>query len=126
MRQIFLVLAVVALTMTSCRHESLEDRATKDAAEMTRKQCPTPYRNDVRVDSVVFNNMTKSFVYYCSIRNRLDDKSLIDKHRSEIVDEYRKQVAGTPSIKVYRQAKFRFEYVFRSAKTGKVILDFVV
>ncbi len=49
---IFLASLVVSCT------ESLEDKAVREAKEYTEKYCPTPYVNDSRTDSAVFDKNT--------------------------------------------------------------------
>lgn len=46
---------LVLLTFTACHHETIEERAAREAKEYTQKMCPTPVVNFTRTDSMVFD-----------------------------------------------------------------------
>ena len=102
---IALALAGLAV-LSSCHHNTLEDRAEKDASEYTRRYCPTPFTDNQRTDSITFTRADKTFHYYYTLRHAL--QADLDK--------------GTQN-KAYKDAGFRFHYVFRSATTGKTLLE---
>ena len=69
--------------LISCQ-ESLEERASQEAYNFTRKYCPTPFVNYVRTDSITFNKDTRSYTYYCTFGDILDNKDIIDANRNKI------------------------------------------
>ena len=61
----FLCLSLLTLLFVSC-HESLEERAEREAREYTERNCPTPVVNFSRTDSVRFDREARNYIYYCS------------------------------------------------------------
>ena len=55
---------IIALTLLASCTESLEDRAVREAREYTEKVRPTPYINDSRTDSAVFDKTSRTYTYY--------------------------------------------------------------
>ena len=80
-----------AILLCSC-HESIEKRAQREAREYTEKNCPTPVLNYMRTDSVVFETSTRTYHYYLSVMNDLDDAKIFELNRKLIVDNFMKQV----------------------------------
>ena len=86
-----------AILLCSC-HESIEKRAQREAREYTEKNCPTPVLNYMRTDSVVFETSTRTYHYYLSVMNDLDDAKIFELNRKLIVDNFMKQVSETTVI----------------------------
>ena len=114
-----LLLFVAAALMVSC-HESLEKRAQREAREYTEKNCPTPVLNYMRTDSVVFETNTRTYHYYLSVMNDLDDAKIFELNRKLIVDNFMKQVDESTSLRAYKQEGFNFAWTLRSGKDPKV------
>lgn len=109
------------VVFSSC-HESLEDRAAREAAEYTRKYCPTPVVNNTRTDSVVFNKQSKTYTYYCSFTDKFDDAKVIQANSKSITDGLLSAIKDNPGIKIYKEAGFSFQYIVHSAQApGKVL-----
>ena len=104
----------LASLVVSCT-ENLEDKAVREAKEYTEKYCPTPYVNDSRTDSAVFDKNTRVFSYYMTLRNKADNKNKLHKLQKEALD-------NNPGLKVYKDAHFTFRFVYYSAKNPKEIL----
>jgi hypothetical protein len=119
---ISIVFMVSSLTITSC-HRSLEDRAAKEAVEYTRKNCPTPYRNNSRVDSITFDRITKTYVYYYTFKGKLDNPMLLIKNKKKIRVGLLQNLINDPGLKIYKDHGFSFRYLARSFTTGKILLD---
>lgn len=118
-RCVFIMGAIVVLA--SC-HESLEDRAAREASEYTRKYCPTPVVNNTRTDSVVFNKQSKTYTYYCSFTDKFDNAKVIQDNKKNITDGLLKAIKDNPGIKIYKEAGFNFQYVVHSAQTPNTVL----
>ena len=112
-----------ALTLLTSCQESLEDRAEKDAREFTRKMCPTPYVNYERTDSCVFDKSSRTYIYYRDFNDKADNKEIISKNRKALRNALIKGIADSQALRKFKDAKFRFRYVYRSASTGDVLLD---
>ena len=83
----YLLFAVASLAlMCSCHHDTIEDRAEREAKDYTEKFCPTPYTNDVRTDSLTFDKSSKTFTYYCRLRGLIDKSNC--RERDKIKDCY--------------------------------------
>lgn len=125
MKQLLLILILAALALTSC-HESLEQRAEREAREYTEKFCPTPYMNFTRTDSVTFDIETKTYHYYCSVNEQMDDPAIIDLNKNNLHDGLVKALTENTSVKVYKEAGFNFAYTLHSAKNPSQELYHVV
>lgn len=82
MKNFLIILSVFAL-FASCQ-QSLEDRAAKEMAEYTRKNCPTPVVNNENVDSATFEPSTRTVHYYYKLHGEIDNAAIIAKHRKEM------------------------------------------
>ncbi len=119
-----LILAVIGLTaLTSCHHDTLEDRAEKDVTEFTKRYCPTPYADNQRTDSITFTRTDKTFHYYYTLRDVADNPEVIRQNKGKLVHALQEDLNKSTQSKAYKEAGFRFHYVFRSATTGKVLLE---
>lgn len=116
-----LFLVMIALLAGSCQ-ESLEERAERDAKEFTRKYCPTPVQNFTRTDSVGFVRATRTYTYYMSFVDNMDNEELINEHKQEIHDMLGQALKESTNMKTYIEAGFKFEYVCRSGSDPKKVL----
>jgi len=114
MRKIFFLLLGAAM-LTAC-HESMEKRAEREAKD------PTPAVNYTRTDSVVFYPETKTYHYYCSFVDKMDDVAIIDKNRQYIDDMLLKSIIESTSLKPYKEAGFTFAYTCHSDKEPQKVL----
>ena len=103
---------LAALLLGAC-HESLQDRAEREAKEYTRKNCPTPVNNFQRTDSIVFDRATNTYHYYCSFTGKV---------RGELYEGLRNGIKESTSLKAYKEAGFNFSYTCRSAKDPRQVL----
>lgn len=120
MRKIFVLLIGAAL-FTAC-NESLEKRAQREAKEYTEKFCPTPVSNYTRTDSVVFYPETKTYHYYCSFVDRMDDAEIINQNKHAIDEMLLKAIIQSTELKPYKEAGFSFAYTCHSDKDPKKVL----
>jgi len=113
--------AVLVSLLASCT-ESLEDKAAREAKEYTEKYCPTPYVNDSRTDSATFDKSTKTYVYYISLRNKADNKQVIEANKNKLHKIQKDALDNNPGLKKYKEEHFTFRFVYHSAKNPKEIL----
>lgn len=116
---LFLLISVIILT--AC-HESIEERAEREAKEYTEKFCPTPESNGTITDSLVFVKSTKTQINYMTFVGEIDNKSLIDEHADELREGMLESLRSNAQLKAYKEAGFNFEYICRSQKNPKEIL----
>ena len=113
--------AVLVSLLASCT-ESLEDKAAREAKEYTEKYCPTPYVNDSRTDSATFDKSTKTYVYYISLRNKADNKQVIEANKDKLHKIQKEALDNNPGLKKYKEEHFTFRFVYHSAKNPKEVL----
>lgn len=116
-----LFILFVASCLVSC-HESLADKAMCEAAEYTRKNCPTPVRDNTRTDSVVFDKATSTYHYYYTLTGVMDDAMVIKAHQKELTDGLLKLIVSATGLKTYKDAGFNFEYTCHSQKIPSTVL----
>ena len=121
MKKKLIYIAVLVSLLASCT-ESLEDKATREAKEYTEKYCPTPYVNDSRTDSATFDKSTKTYVYYISLRNKADNKQVIEANKDKLHKIQKEALDNNPGLKKYKEEHFTFRFVYHSAKNPKEVL----
>ena len=120
MKNFTVFLTVFCLTLCGC-HESMNKRAEREAMEYTKKYCPTPVQNHTRTDSVVFDNESKTFIYYCSIFDELDNQEIFNKNRIQISNALLDNLKESTQLRAYKKEGFGFRWVITSAKNSKVV-----
>lgn len=114
------ILFAAGLLLCGC-HESLEQRAEREAREYTEKNCPTPVQNYTRTDSVVFDVPTKTYRYYCTVSGILDDRKVFDINRGRLSDALRQAVQENTGFRAYKEAGFSFAWILRSEKDKRTV-----
>jgi hypothetical protein len=117
-----LSLSIIALLLLSACHESLEDRAEREAREYTEKFCPTPVVNYQRTDSTVFDKSTRTYICYCSFTDKLDDAALISRAKADIHKGLLQSIRNNTPLKNYKEAGFNFSYIIYSTKERNKVL----
>lgn len=107
--------------MIACQ-ESLEKRAAREASEYTRKNCPSAIRDNVRTDSLAFDEATRTIIYYHSLFNTLDDSAFIANHKEEMISRLNNALKRDISLKSYKEAGFNIRYEYHSSTSPKLIL----
>ncbi len=118
-RIIFLVLS--ALTLAACQ-ESMEQRAARDAREVTEKKCPMPIGDDgnVVLERIDFDIPTHTWKQDLLL-NVPDDEELSDPMIKQLLVE---ELKNTPSYKPYRDNGFNFRYVYcRMSNPKDTLID---
>lgn len=112
---------VLSIILVSCQ-KSLEERASLEAYNFTRKYCPTPFVNYVRTDSVTFSMETHTYTYHCTFGNLLDNRDIIDANRSKIENMLISSIRESTTMKPYLEAGFHYTYICRSESNPEDIL----
>ncbi len=113
---------ILLTLMFSACHESLEERAEREAREYTERNCPTPVINYSRTDSVRFDRKTKNYIYYCSFVDKFDSETVIDMNRSQIHEGLYNAISSDVGLKQYIEAGFSFTYIVRSDRQPSKVL----
>lgn len=124
MKKIIILTAFLfALYATSCHHDSLEDRAAKETKEYTERYCPTPFIHNQRTDSLTFNRETSTISFYYTLQGDIDNAEIIRKYHKKLIAEIESELRQDTKNKAYKDAGFKFHYVYRSEKTGKILIE---
>ena len=117
-----IIFPIMLITMLASCSESIEDRAAREAKEYTEKVCPTPFVNDGRTDSTVFDKNTRTYIYYMTLRNKADNKKAIDANKGKLHKIQKEALDNNPGLKKYKEEHFTFRFVYHSAKNPKEVL----
>ena len=123
MKKIFFV-AIMAAALTAC-HENLDERAAREAQEFTRKSCPMKIGEGIVIDSMTFDNTSKTVRYMYSLSGMMDT-TITEEISKKVEQQMLEDVRNSPHLKVYKEAGYRFRYTFFSTKQPRqLILDYV-
>ena len=117
----FFVFFAASVMLFSCQ-ESLEERAAREAREVTETKCPMPVADNVILDSVVFDIPTLTQSQYFRVKGELDNDSLFESvdSRSLLLQELK----NAPTYRALRERGVLFHYVYYSTKEpSKVMLE---
>lgn len=118
-----IIYAAMVLCVVACS-ESLEDLAEREAKEYTEKFCPTPYVNNSRTDSAIFDKSTRTYIYYISLRDKADNENVISANKQKLHTMQKEALDNNPGLKKYKEAHFAFRFIYHSASSPqKVLLD---
>ena len=116
-----IVITALALLAGACQ-ESLEERAAREALEMTETKCPMPVGENLLLDSVVFDIPSLTQSQFFSVQGALDDDSLLGSvdARELLINELR----NSPSYRPLMERGVAFHYVYYSgSEPGRVLLE---
>lgn len=115
------ITAFATLLLASCHFESFEKRCAREAEEYTARHCPKRLNKYTVIDSLTFDPGTQTFGYYYTLEGDLDNDTIISK---DIADSFReqlkKELTNSVELKVYKEKKLNFSYIYISKSTGKV------
>jgi hypothetical protein len=117
-----IVFFVAALLLLAACQESIEERAAREAREMTEAKCPMPIGNNMMLDSIVFDIPSHTQSQYFRVLGEIDNESLLRSMdtKSLLVSELK----NNPSYLPLMERNVVFHYVYRSGSdTEKVLLD---
>lgn len=116
----YILIPFLVIFFTSC-HESLEERAEREAKEFTKKNCPMRISEYVVNDSMTYEKNSRTIHYYYSIHGKADTSAL-DKMKAKA--ELIKGVKDATGIRNYKESGFNFAYTYFSTKNkGQILLD---
>lgn len=119
----FVLIFIFVVALSSCKHDTLEDRAEKEAKAFTERYCPTPVQNMQRTDSVTFDRSTLTFNYYYRLTGAADDSQAVNKVQSKIKEVLRNELISNTGSKAYKDKGYNFHYVIHSEKTKEVLYE---
>lgn len=119
------VTMLLTLVICSCHHDTLEDRAEKETREFTQRYCPTPADSNSlqRTDSLTFTRADKTIHYYFTLVGKADNEEVVKKIMPQLKNAIRTNLQNDTKNRAYKEAGFKFNYVYRSESTGKILLE---
>ena len=120
MKKFVYIAAIAAFLFSSCQ-ESLEDKCAKEAADFTRKKCPSKIDENTEIDSMTFDKATHTLAYWYTLIGKADNPELFKRVnlRKSLVE----QIKNSTSMQAYKDAGYSFRYVYRSNKENKIYFD---
>ena len=118
MKKIF-ILTLAGILLVSCQ-ESLEERAAREAREMTENKCPMPIGDNMMLDSIVFDIPTLTQSQYFRFTGDNDNDSVVcvlQNAKQALVAELK----NSPSYKPLMEKGVNFHYIYRSNKNPEKI-----
>ena len=110
----FFLLATALLLLTSCQ-ESLEERAAREAREVTESKCPMPLGDTMYLDSIVFDIPTLTQTQYFRFTGIKDnDSTVATMKEANLKDVLVTELKNTPSYKTLMKRGVNFRYIYRS------------
>ena len=123
MKKLFFIFLVCPVAFTSC-HESLEDKAAREAAEFTRKNCPVAINEYTVNDSMVYEKDTRTIHYYYTMNGKADTTAINMQLAKEGLI---KGIKNATSLRPYKEDGFNFAYTYFSAKhKGKKLIEVTI
>lgn len=123
-----LLFATALLLLTSCQ-ESLEEKAAREAREVTESKCPMPIGDNMYLDSIVFDIPTLTQTQYFRFTGNSDNDSTVEKiiKNNDLKGTLVQELKNTPSYKALINKGITFRYIYGStADTKKTYIDITV
>ena len=117
-----ILIPIFALALLSACQEKMEERAARDAKEITEKKCPMPLGNDgnVILERVEFDIPTLTWKESLL----LDIYADAELNGAEVKDVLISELKNTPSYKPYMDNGFNFQYVYcRMSNPKDTLID---
>ena len=124
----FLLFATAFLLLTSCQ-ESLEEKAAREAREVTESKCPMPIGDNMYLDSIVFDIPTLTQTQYFRFTGNSDNDSTVENivSNNDLKGTLVKELKNTPSYKALMNKGISFRYIYGStAEPEKTYIDITV
>ena len=119
-----LLTAIAILMMSSCQ-ESLEERAAREAREITESKCPMPVGDVLFLDSIVFDIPSLTQTQYFRFIDIADNDSTVEQMKhNDLKKILTDELKNTPNYKSLMQRGVSFRYIYRSTQEpSKIYLD---
>ena len=118
MRKAYILVLAAVLTV-SCQ-ESLEKRAAREARLYTQKNCPSELSETVVMDSLTFDEASRTLHYWYTFRGAADSVGSINAEEARAT--LLKEVNNTTSLADFKEAGFSFCYTYHSQKEPQRVL----
>jgi hypothetical protein len=123
-----LLFTTAILLLTACQ-ESLEEKAAREAREVTESTCPMPIGDNMYLDSIVFDIPTLTQTQYFRFTGNSDNDSTVENivSNNDLKGTLVKELKNTPSYKALMNKGISFRYIYGStAESEKTYIDITV
>lgn len=109
------------LGFCACHFESFDERCAREAREYTEKQCPRRMDQYTLMDSLTYDDHSRTLNYYYTLEGVLDNNTVMNAQACEsLKDLLRKNVVNSVDLKSYKEKGISFSYYYYSKASGKV------
>ncbi len=125
MKKIHTILLFGSLSgLYACRHfENFDERCAREAREYTEKQCPRKTDQYTFMDSLTYDDRSRTLNYYYTLEGILDNDTVMDAQACKSFKELLlKNVANSVELKTYKENGISFSYCYYSKTSGRVRL----
>lgn len=77
----------------------------------------------MRTDSLTFTRSTHTYNYFYTLFGDADNEEIISKNKAKVTQALLDGLKNDTKMRAYKEAGFKFHFTYRSAKTGRVLLD---
>lgn len=121
MRKTILYFAA-GLLITACTGITPEEYAKQQAKAFTEKNCPSPVKNDIRTDSLVFEENTRTLHYYYSLFGDLDNPDSLKGRGDGMRDRMLQSLKKAGNMDEFKKAEMNFKYTYHSSSKPDTVL----
>jgi hypothetical protein len=121
MRKTILYFAA-GLLITACTGITPEEYAKQQAKAFTEKNCPSPVKNDIRTDSLVFEENTRTLHYYYSLFGALDNPDSLKGRGDGMRDRMLQSLKKAGNMDEFKKAEMNFKYTYHSSSKPDTVL----
>ena len=114
---------VAGLVITACTGRiTPEEYAKQQAKAFTEKNCPSPVKNDIRTDSLVYEEDTRTIHYYYSLFGMLDNPDSLKGRGDGMRERMLQSLKRTGSNDEFKKAEMNFKYTYHSSSNPDTVL----
>ena len=116
------MLSLACMTLFFACQENIEQRASREAKEFTRKNCPTPVLNNTRTDSLVYETANHTLHYYYTLVGPADNAEAFIGRQEELKSALVSAFRSNTGIRRYLEAGISLKLTYRSEKNPQQLL----
>lgn len=124
MKSLLLAAAATAL-LCGCR-ESYDERLERIVAEQSRKMCPIQVEPHNTLDSMTYSPASRTYCYWYTLSGPLDEPAVREemaRKRQMLHNQLLERLRNSVELKEAKEHEVNFRYAYRSASTGKTVLQ---
>lgn len=123
-RTFFSGLVVLTLLIASCGRKSIDEQFEQNARQESQQMCPRKVDDCTTLDSITYHIPTRTQSHYYTFSDAMDDETIFtDNFIADIRESMLKSLRNEIKLKKQMEAGISFSYVYRSASTGKTLLN---